>query len=267
MNRWLIIPAMIGIWVSIAGAADNSALPTKNDRLSYAMGVETGKAFKKHNLEVNPNAFSQGLKDSLAGTPMLMSDDEIRQELQDLQHASATQLKTDMKQTANKNKQLGGAFLEANKDRLGVVTTPSGLQYKVIAAGSGPKPTDNDVVTVDYEGRLLDGKIFDSSYERGQPMTFRVNAVIAGWQEALKLMPAGSTWELYIPSELAYGEQGAQGAIGPNEVLIFKVHLISVQKQGTSNQPNSSRPAQSAQNQPAAGKARSQQVSPNTKRV
>jgi FKBP-type peptidyl-prolyl cis-trans isomerase FklB len=119
-------------------------------------------------------------------------------------------------------------FLDTNKTKKGVVTLPSGLQYEVLEAGKGSKPNKTDMVTVDYEGKLVDGTVFDSSYKRGEPATFPVNGVIQGWQEALPLMNEGSTWMLYIPSDLAYGEQGAGGAIGPNQALIFKVHLIKV---------------------------------------
>ncbi len=130
----------------------------------------------------------------------------------------------------SKSANTGEAFLEANKKKPGVVTLPDGLQYKVIKEGKGDKPTLNDVVTVHYAGTLVDGKEFDSSYKRGEPATFPVAGVIAGWTEALQLMPAGSTWELFIPAKLAYGDQGAPPAIGPNETLIFKVELLSVKK-------------------------------------
>lgn len=131
----------------------------------------------------------------------------------------------------NKNKMSGEAFLTGNKSKPGIVSLPSGLQYKVIKQGNGAKPADTDTVTVDYSGTLIDGTEFDSSYKRGQPATFPVNGVIPGWTEALKLMNEGSTWELFIPSSLAYGENGAPPAIGPNETLIFKVNLIKVNKQ------------------------------------
>lgn len=126
------------------------------------------------------------------------------------------------------NKQQGVQFMEQNKNKKGIVALPSGLQYEVLTAGTGKKPGKNDIVTVDYEGRLIDGQVFDSSYKRGQPATFPVNGVIEGWQEALQLMNTGSTWMLYIPATLAYGEAGAGEVIGPNETLIFKVHLISI---------------------------------------
>jgi FKBP-type peptidyl-prolyl cis-trans isomerase FklB len=129
-----------------------------------------------------------------------------------------------------KNQMSGDAYLAANKDKPGVTTLPSGLQYKVLTAGNGRTPTDNDIVTVDYAGTFIDGKEFDSSYKRGTPATFPVTGVIPGWTEALKLMKEGSIWEVYVPSSLAYGEEGAPGAIGPNQTLVFKIHLIKVNK-------------------------------------
>lgn len=125
-------------------------------------------------------------------------------------------------------KKQGEAFMQTNKNKKGVVTLPSGLQYEVVTQGTGKKPGKSDVVTVDYEGKLINGQVFDSSYKRGQPASFPVGGVIPGWTEALQLMNEGSTWMLYIPATLAYGEAGAGGLIGPNEALIFKVHLISV---------------------------------------
>ncbi len=229
---WVVLP----FWMGLA-LADSTALPTKNDRMSYALGVETGKSFKNHGITVNSSAFAQGLQDALTGNNTLLTNDEINQELKDFQRSAASQLQAQTQQNGQKNQQFGNSFLAANKERPGVVSTPTGLQYKIITPGKGPKPTINDLVTVDYEGRLLDGKIFDSSYERGTPASFPVNAVIAGWQEALQLMPQGSTWEIYIPAKLAYGEQGAQGVIGPNETLIFKVHLIQVKKQENNTNP------------------------------
>jgi FKBP-type peptidyl-prolyl cis-trans isomerase FklB len=134
---------------------------------------------------------------------------------------------------AEENKAKGEAFLTQNKAREGVVTLPSGLQYKVLEKGDGAKPTKDDTVTVDYTGQLVDGQVFDSTEKTGKPATFKVSQVIPGWTEALQLMPAGSTWELYIPASLAYGPRGVGGPIGPNETLIFKVHLLSVKKSDT----------------------------------
>lgn len=133
---------------------------------------------------------------------------------------------------AEQNKRAGEAFLATNKNMPGVVATKSGLEYKILEAGKGPKPTKDDIVTVDYEGKLINGHIFDSSYQRGQPATFPLSQVIDGWQEGLQMMQTGATWELFIPSKLAYGESGAPGAIGPNETLIFKVHLIAIKHAG-----------------------------------
>lgn len=236
MNRLFIkiLFTVLSFWMGLATAADTGALPTKTDRLSYALGVETGKSFKNHGVNLNPTAFAQGLQDALSGNKTLITNDEITQELKDFQRASSSKLQEQLQKSTQKNQQLGNSFLDANKERPGVVTTASGLQYKIITAGKGAKPSIDDVVTVNYEGRLLDGKVFDSSYERGMPSTFPVNAVIMGWQEALQLMPMGSTWEIYIPAKLAYGEQGAQGVIGPNETLIFKVELLKMQKQNSS---------------------------------
>jgi len=133
-------------------------------------------------------------------------------------------------QIADKNTTAGAAFLAENKNKPGVVTLPDGLQYKIITAGHGPKPTLNDTVTVNYAGKLINGTEFDSSYKRGQPATFPVGGVIPGWVEALQLMNVGAVWELYIPASLAYGEQGAPPVIGPNETLIFKVELLAINK-------------------------------------
>jgi FKBP-type peptidyl-prolyl cis-trans isomerase FklB len=226
-----ILPGALGLWIGFAVAAPNNALPTETDRVSYALGVETGKSFKNHGISINATAFSQGIQDAMNGNQTLMTDDEINQTLKNFQRTASAKLQAQMQQSGQKNKQFGSAFLDANKERPGVTTTQSGLQYKVITPATGPKPGPDDVVTVDYEGRLLDGKVFDSSYERGVPASFPVKGVIQGWQEALQLMPVGSTYELYIPSKLAYGEDGAQGVIGPNETLIFKVHLIKIQNQ------------------------------------
>ncbi len=141
-----------------------------------------------------------------------------------------TTTQTQTTDASMQNKQAGDAFLAQNKTKPGVVTLPDGLQYKVITAGTGPKPTANDEVTVNYAGTFISGKEFDSSYKRGEPATFPVSGVIAGWTEALQLMPKGSTWMLYVPSSLAYGEQGMPPVIGPNETLIFKVELLDVKK-------------------------------------
>ena len=240
MKRILMGTTCLLLSTSFAAFAADSAttstsLTNKEDKLSYSMGAETGKAFKKHDVSVNPQAFSQGLTDALTGNKMALSDDEMHQALQNFQKESVDKMQTQMKEQGTGNQKKADDFLAANKDKAGVITTESGLQYKVVDAGKGASPTDNDVVTVNYEGTHISGDVFDSSYKRGQPATFPVSGVIQGWQEALKLMKPGATWELYIPPGLAYGERGAPGTIGPNELLIFKVNLISV-KSGDGSQ-------------------------------
>lgn len=168
---------------------------------------------------------------AILGVSLLCANAYAAEDAQATQATTGTQAQMQPQSNDAKGKMTGDAFLQANKSKPGVVTLPDGLQYKVISDGTGAKPTANDVVTVDYAGTLVNGSEFDSSYKRGQPATFPVNGVIPGWTEALQLMKAGSTWELYIPASLAYGEQGAPPVIGPNEALIFKVHLIEVKKQ------------------------------------
>lgn len=213
---------------AVSNSSSAVVLKSDQDKLSYAIGVETGRSFKSHNVEIDPKIFAAGVSDGLADKPTLMNDSEIQKQISDFQQKTLAKMQQQLKESASDNQKKEQEFLAANKNKAGVVTTASGLQYKIIDPGKGTPPTDNDVVTVDYKGTLLNGKVFDSSYQRGKPATFPVAAVIEGWQEALKLMKPGAKWELYIPSKLAYGDQGAGGVIGPNETLIFEVHLLSV---------------------------------------
>lgn len=203
-------------------------LKDKTDRTSYAMGLETGMALKSHGAQVNPKAFAQGLTDGVQGNKPLMSKDEVTKTLRDFQQESIKKMQQKMGALAKKNMQVGKAFLAANKKKPGVVTLSNGLQYKIIKPGTGSKPTAKDKVTVDYEGKLISGKVFDSSYKRGKPAVFPVNGVIPGWTQALQMMKSGATWMVYIPAKLAYGERGVPGVIEPNSTLIFKVHLVKV---------------------------------------
>ncbi len=171
----------------------------------------------------------KGCRDVLAGGKTLLTEDEMAAALAVLQNQMAAKAAEEAKIMGEANKTQGEAFLAANKTKEGVVTLPSGLQYKIITAGTGPKPTTADTVICNYRGTLLDGKEFDSSYKRGQPATFPVARVIKGWTEALQLMPVGSKWQLFIPPDLAYAERGAGSDIGPNSTLIFEVELISIQ--------------------------------------
>ena len=227
----LIVP-VLGATLLMGSVAAQAAqqLKTQQDKLSYSMGVMTGKAFKAHNIQVSPQAFSMGLNDGVSGNKTLMTDAEIKQTLETYQKQTMQKLQAQLQVQAKENAQKSVAFLAANKSKAGVKTTATGLQYKVLKAGSGKSPTATDTVTVNYEGKLINGQVFDSSYKRGKAATFPVSGVIKGWQEALTMMKPGGLWEIYIPASLAYGEKGAPGVIGPNEMLIFKVNLISIQK-------------------------------------
>jgi FKBP-type peptidyl-prolyl cis-trans isomerase FklB len=205
------------------------AFKTPKDKVSYALGMNIGANLHRQSIEVDPNLLLQGLQDALAGSKTLLSEDEARAALTELQNDIRKKQQEKMQQAGETNKKQGDAFLAANKAKEGVVTLPSGLQYKILTAGTGPKPTASDSVVCNYRGTLIDGKEFDSSYKRGQPATFPVGGVIKGWTEALQLMPVGSKWQLFIPSELAYGERGTGADIGPNATLIFEVELLSIQ--------------------------------------
>ena len=172
----------------------------------------------------------QGLKDALAGGKALLTDDETKATLTALQAEVTKRQQAKMAVVGDANKKEGDAFLAANKTKEGVVTLPSGLQYKILQQGTGPIPSASDSVECNYRGMLINGTEFDSSYKRGQPATFPVGQVIHGWTEALQLMPVGSKWQLFIPAELAYGPRGAGAEIGPNATLIFEVELLSIQE-------------------------------------
>ena len=209
--------------------APSSAFKTPVEKRSYALGLDIGRQMKKESLEIDPAVFTQGLKDALSGNHALLSDEELRATIVELQTELRAKQAQVHKEQAEKNKQAGEAFLAENKKKEGVVTLPDGLQYKILKAGEGKKPTAEDTVVCQYRGTLLDGKEFDSSYKRNQPATFPVNRVIKGWTEALQLMPVGSKWQLFIPSDLAYGERGAGNEIPPDATLIFEVELVSIQ--------------------------------------
>ena len=204
-------------------------LKDQKDKISYALGMNLATQFKQDGIEIEPNAMAQALKDTLSGGKLLMTEDEARAVLTQWQTEMRAKQGEKMKQASDANKKEGEAFLEANKAKEGVVTLASGLQYKIITAGTGPKPAASDTVVCNYRGTLINGTEFDSSYKRGEPTSFPVGGVIRGWTEALQLMPVGSKWQLFIPSALAYGERGAGNDIGPGATLIFEVELISIQ--------------------------------------
>jgi FKBP-type peptidyl-prolyl cis-trans isomerase len=205
-------------------------LKTQKDKASYAIGLNIGRSMHKDSVDVDTAILLRGLKDGLAGTKPLLTDDEARATMVALQADLRKKQEEKMLVQGEANKKEGEAFLADNKTKDGVVTLPSGLQYKILKEGTGPKPAATDSVVCNYKGTLLDNTEFDSSYKRGQPATFPVSGVIKGWTEALQLMPVGSKWQLFIPSELAYGARGGPGGgIGPNATLVFEVELMSIQ--------------------------------------
>lgn len=201
------------------------------DRLSYALGLSMGNNFRASGInEITVGDFADGVAAVFAGSEPKMSYDEAKAEIQKFFGALEEKQKAEAAKAAEINEAAGKAFLEENGKRAEVKTTASGLQYEVIVDGDGEMPSADDQVEVHYTGKLIDGTVFDSSVERGVPATFGVTQVISGWVEALQMMKAGSKWRLYIPSQLAYGPQGAGGVIGPNATLIFDVELLKVIK-------------------------------------
>ena len=207
-----------------------SGLNNEKSERNYALGVSLGDSLKQqHLIELDLNLLIQGLKDALSGSKMLLTEEEVRVILAGMQNEQRERNILLAKQLAEKNEKDGEAFLAANKVKEEVVTLASGLQYKILKAGDGKKPTANDQVACHYRGAFIDGTEFDSSYSRGQPATFVVNKTIKGWIEALQLMTVGSKWQLFIPPNLAYGATGSGLTIGPNATIIFEVELISIQ--------------------------------------
>ena len=191
-----------------------------------------GENLQKQSVPVDPAILTRGLKDGLAGGKTLLTDQEAQAAIGEVQADLRKKQQEKMQAAGDANKKEGDAFLTGNKAKEGVVTLPSGLQYKILKEGAGPKPAATDSVVCNYRGTLINGTEFDSSYKRGEPATFPVNGVIKGWTEALQLMPVGSKWQLFVPSDLAYGERGPSPDIGPNSTLIFEVELISIQDKG-----------------------------------
>lgn len=223
--------AVMGLVMSSAIAAlDSASLSSDVDKLSYSIGADLGRNFSKQGIEVNPMVMQQGIQDGLKGSQLLLTDDQMKDVLNKFQRDLMAKRQADFNKVAEENKAQGEKFLSENKGKAGIVALPSGLQYKVIQQGKGPKPSKDDTVTVEYTGKLINGQVFDSSEKAGKPATFKVSQVIPGWTEALQLMNSGSTWEVYIPSALAYGPRSVGGPIGPNETLIFQIHLVSVAK-------------------------------------
>src|SRR6201987_3906994 len=211
-----------------AKSPDGFELKTDKDKASYAIGMNIGQNLKKQSEVIDAGVVERGMKDALAGDKTLMTEDEAKAALVTLQANMRKKQEEQVQQMAETNKKQGDAFLAENKTKAGVVTLPSGLQYKILTEGTGPKPTANDSVICNYKGTLLDRTEFDSSAKHGGPATFPVSGVIKVWTEALQLMPVGSKWQLFVPADLAYGQRGAGAGIGPNSTLIFEVELVSI---------------------------------------
>jgi FKBP-type peptidyl-prolyl cis-trans isomerase FklB len=220
-----------------AKGAASGALTTSKEKQSYALGMNIAENVKAQSVEIDPNILLKGMKDTLSGGKTLLTVDEEHATLMELQNGLRKAQMEKMAKAGEKNKTEGEAFLAANKGKPGVVTLPSGLQYKILHAGTGAKPTASDSVSCNYKGTLIDGTEFDSSYKRGEPTTFPVGGVIKGWTEALQLMPVGSKWQLFVPAALAYGDRAASAIIGPGATLIFEVELVSIQDKNAAKVP------------------------------
>ncbi len=214
------------------------ALTTQKQKASYAIGVNIGRGLHRDGVDVDAALVGRGIRDAIANGKLQLTDEEMKTVLATLTTDLKKKQEAEVAAEGEANKKEGETFLAANKSKQGVVALPDGLQYKILTPGNGPKPTPTDTVVANYKGTLINGTEFDSSYKRGQPVTFPVGQVIKGWTEVLQLMPVGSKWEVYIPSDLAYGPQGAgRGPIGPNQTLIFEIELVSIQPKAATATP------------------------------
>jgi FKBP-type peptidyl-prolyl cis-trans isomerase FklB len=228
--RLLCITALIIAFFVSQVAAETVSLKSEKGKRSYSIGNDIGNNLKKQPFEVDADLLARGLKDALTGKKTAMTDQEMKDVLTALQKELMAKRVSQIKEISDKNKKDGEAFLAENKKKPGIITLPDGLQYKIIQEGTGKIPVLTDKVKVNYKGSIIDGTEFDSSYKRGEPLVYDIAKFIPGWKEALTLMKVGSKWEIYVPSELAYGEPGSGQVIGPNSVLIFEMELISIEK-------------------------------------
>lgn len=208
---------------------DSPVLATQKDQVNYTIGVNLIGNFRKQGVDIDLNMVIKGMQDAFSGANLLLSDDELQKAMMLYQAEVRRKQGKSRSMTAATNRQEGEAFLAENREKEGVVTLPSGLQYRILKAGDGKQPTDTDTVTCHYQGTFINGTEFDSSHRKGRPATLKVNDVIPGWREALMRMPVGSTWQIFVPSRLAYGERGSSGHIGPNTTLVFEIELLSIQ--------------------------------------
>jgi FKBP-type peptidyl-prolyl cis-trans isomerase FklB len=222
------IVTLLVLFLITSSSAQQPKLATTRDSISYSIGIDIAKSLKMQGLELNAALLTQAIRDVMSGSKQLLTDQQAEAVLTAFQRQLMLQQQEEARVLAEKNKHEGDAFLEANKKKEGVTTLPSGLQYKVLVMGKGKKPKLTDSVVVHYRGTFVDGKEFDNTVTKGEPATFVVNEVIAGWKEALQLMPVGSRWQLFVPSGMAFGERGAGQLIPPNAALIFEVELVAI---------------------------------------
>jgi FKBP-type peptidyl-prolyl cis-trans isomerase FklB len=233
MRLAFVAVVVLGFQLADVAAGEEPALKTEQERRSYALGVSSARAIRRQGIQIDAGLATRGLEDGLSGKAPLMSDAELAATLSELR-AELVSRQSRRQLTAAEAKARGEAFLAENARKEGVVTLPRGLQYKVLRAGEGKKPAGDDRVVCHYRGRFVDGTEFDSSYKRGRPATFDMARVIPGWKEALKLMPVGSKWQLFVPAKLAYGERGVRAKkkspvhIGPNATLVYEAELLSI---------------------------------------
>lgn len=228
MKKFIAIAIVLSLFVATAMTQKKETPKTTKEKVSYSIGVNLAKNLKMQGLDIDQGMMLQGIKDGFSGSKTALSEKDMEATMTAFQKEMMTKMQAKQKADGEKNKKDGEAFLAANKKKEDVVTLPSGLQYKILKAGTGSKPTANQTVKVNYRGTLIDGREFDSSEKNGGPVEFPVGQVIKGWVEGIQLMPVGSKWRLFIPSDLAYGPNGQGQLIGPNAVLIFEVELLSI---------------------------------------
>ena len=238
MKRLTFIFAAFTLVLPLFGQEKSPPLKDQKDKFSYSIGVNIGSNLSKQNIPVNPDAITAGIKDAIAGKPQLTPD-----QIKEVMATFEKDMEQKQKAAEEKNASEGTKFLEENKNKDGVKTTGSGLQYKALKQGTGAQPKESDTVTVNYRGTLINGTEFDSSYKRGQPATFPLSGVIKGWTEGLQLMKVGSKYQLFVPPNLGYGDRAVGPDISPNSTLIFEVELLDIkpaETTGTSPTPSAS---------------------------
>ncbi len=225
----MVVPLLSGCGQQSEKADRKVELKSFDEKVSYVLGIDIGRSLRETGTDIDLATFYQGVEDSLNEKELIMKDEEINTTKSEFSKKIQQDYEKKMQDLAVKNLEEGKTFFAGNKDKEGVITTESGLQYTVLVKGDGPIPKATDQVKVHYSGKLLDGKEFDSSYKRNKPATFKANGVIKGWTEALQLMPVGSKYKLFIPADLAYGEREVGPDIGPNSTLVFEVELLGIE--------------------------------------